>query len=408
MTEGTAPAARGPGFRAFLFSDLRGYTAFIEASGDEAGARLLERYRGLVRRVIGEHDGAEIRTEGDSFYVIFPSASRAVAAGLSIVAAAALLSAEDPTEPVRVGVGIHAGEAAETAEGPVGSAINVAARICAAAKPGEVLVSDTVRGLVRTSSTIAFVSRGRPSLKGVSEPIELFAAVDRAASPLTAKRQPRPRLSPSTARFGAILVILAVVGFGAGIAVSNGLTGRAAAPSTAPASEMSGDGSAIARTPGPTSGSAELSAGPSDGSTAEDDLLAQLPPAIAATCVPATRTEGSLGGSVAVRCELSSEDADTVWYDLFQTRGLATEQFDRIAAAADVPDGTCTETLTSADGEWRFGSTYGGRMVCYQDGGASWIVWTYENDQIVAQAVRGDGDSAALYGWWKTVGPYLR
>jgi class 3 adenylate cyclase len=68
--------------RGFLFADLRGYTAFVEARGDEAAAELLRTYRGIVRGVIARFDGAEIRTEGDSFYVVFRSASDAVLAGL--------------------------------------------------------------------------------------------------------------------------------------------------------------------------------------------------------------------------------------------------------------------------------------------------------------------------------------
>ena len=52
--------------------DLRGYTAFAESRGDIAAAELLDRYRALVRAVVADMDGAEIKTEGDSFYVVFP------------------------------------------------------------------------------------------------------------------------------------------------------------------------------------------------------------------------------------------------------------------------------------------------------------------------------------------------
>ena len=303
MTEGTTPAQRAPGFRAFLFSDLRGYTAFIEAQGDEAGARLLERYRGLVRQVIATHDGAEIRTEGDSFYVTFRSASMAVIAGLAIVARATQSADDDAWIPIRVGVGIHAGETAETAEGPVGSAINVAARICAAARPGEVLVSDTVRGLVRTNSAISFVARGRPVLKGVTEPIELFAAIDPAAGPISARNARRGRrLSRSSARLAAVLGslgVLAAVGILAGMAVSNGQSGRparslAGVPSTAPAA--SPDSAVLSAT--------LPSTGPDDFPTnVEGELLALLPPALAVLCTRAEAGDGSLGGETSLRCE---------------------------------------------------------------------------------------------------------
>ncbi|MEK6721652.1 MAG: adenylate/guanylate cyclase domain-containing protein [Chloroflexota bacterium] len=197
--------------RGFLFADLRGYSRFSEAHGDAAAARLLRRYRDLVRGVIATSGGAEIRTEGDSFYVVFRSASQAVRAGLDIVASATAETLAHPEAPISVGVGIHAGEAIESDEGPIGSAVNIAARICAAAKPGEVLVSDTVRGLTRTTLDAQFASRGRPRLKGIDDPIEVFAvAAGRSGGPARARRVgPGPR---TTSLAGAGVALL----FGAG------------------------------------------------------------------------------------------------------------------------------------------------------------------------------------------------
>ncbi len=122
--------------RGFLFADLRDYTSYVEAHGDHAGADLLRRYRQLVRGAVAAAHGAEIKTEGDSFYVVFDSASAAVRCGQEIIATADAA----PGEPIRVGVGIHAGETVETAEGYVGSAVNIAARLCAQAKAGELVV----------------------------------------------------------------------------------------------------------------------------------------------------------------------------------------------------------------------------------------------------------------------------
>ena len=67
---------------------------------------------------------------------------------MAILDAAAARSTD--AAPIRVGIGVHAGETVETAEGYVGSAVNVAARVCSQAKAGELLVTDTVRGLTRT------------------------------------------------------------------------------------------------------------------------------------------------------------------------------------------------------------------------------------------------------------------
>ncbi|HSS35779.1 MAG TPA: adenylate/guanylate cyclase domain-containing protein, partial [Patescibacteria group bacterium] len=64
--------------RGFLFADLRDYTRYLESHGAVDAADLLVRYRTLVRKAVAEYDGAEIKTEGDSFYVVFQAVSAAV------------------------------------------------------------------------------------------------------------------------------------------------------------------------------------------------------------------------------------------------------------------------------------------------------------------------------------------
>jgi class 3 adenylate cyclase/streptogramin lyase len=178
----TGPA----GTRGFLFADLRGYTRFVESRGDAAGADLLRRYRDLTREVVAAYDGAEIRTEGDGVYVVFGSVTAAVDAGLDLVDRAAEASRDEPDRPIRVAVGIHAGETSSSDEGPVGSAVNIAARVCAKAEAGEVLVTGTVRSLVRTARPYRATALGSQHLKGVAEAIPLFR-LERTASPTTAR-----------------------------------------------------------------------------------------------------------------------------------------------------------------------------------------------------------------------------
>jgi class 3 adenylate cyclase/Tol biopolymer transport system component len=209
----TTGSARTQGF---LFADLRGYTAFVEAHGDRAAAELLTSYRTVVRAAVRAFAGAEIRTEGDSFYVVFPSVGDAVECGLAITSAAARTSAEQPDLPLHVGVGIHAGETIATEEGFVGSAVNIAARIGAEAGAGEVLVSETVRSLVRTSLEVRFVPRGRRQLKGLREPIALYAVVPAVANVGAATRTARPQLRAGRSALGAgVLALGAIVVAGA-------------------------------------------------------------------------------------------------------------------------------------------------------------------------------------------------
>jgi class 3 adenylate cyclase len=266
----TASPRPEPLVRGFLFADLRGYTAFVERAGDAAAAELLERYRGLVRGVVAEQAGAEIRTEGDSFYVVFPSPSAAVRAGLALVERAAADATDHPSDPIVVGVGIHAGESAETGEGYVGSAVNLAARICSVARSGEVLVSATVRSLARTSLPVSYASRGRPALKGVSEPVELFAVTPATGAPGIPAPSASRLAPPASTRaraglvgLGAGVVVLAVVG----IAALSGGPGGSGGPSPSPSgAAASGGPSPSTGAPSP-SGPAAFKTGPLEAGT---------------------------------------------------------------------------------------------------------------------------------------------
>jgi branched-chain amino acid transport system substrate-binding protein len=197
--------------RAFLFADLRAYTAFADRHGDASAAELLVRYRALVRRAIDRFHGAEIRTEGDSFYVVFVSVSEAVRCGLEITREAAAETSEGAEDRISVGVGINAGETFETPDGYVGSSVNIAARICAQAGPGEVLVSETVRSLTRTVLPVHFEPRGRRHLKGVADPMALFAVTE--ATPGAAPWR-RPRGWSDRLARRRILAAVALVGAG--------------------------------------------------------------------------------------------------------------------------------------------------------------------------------------------------
>ena len=191
----------------FLFADLRGYTSYVERRGARSAADLLARYRSLVRSAAATQGGAEIRTEGDSFYIVFPSASAAVDCALDIIDRVADADADD--DPILVGVGVHAGESIRTAEGPVGTAVNIAARLCALAAPGQVLVSDTVRSLTRSVGSASYAPLGRKRLKGVDEPVGVYRATREPLTMDSGWRHRRPR-SP-------VLLLAAVVLAGVGV-----------------------------------------------------------------------------------------------------------------------------------------------------------------------------------------------
>ena len=207
--------AGAPAYRGFLFSDVRGFTAFAERYGNTAAAEMVGRFLELARKAIARHDGAEIKTEGDNIHAVFPSASSAVLCGMDIVDAAAELNAREPQRPLRLGVGVHAGEAVETAEGYIGRAVNIAARLCAAARPGEVLVSSTVKGITQASIPVGFIPRGRRHLKGIQDPILVYAVTrDTSAT--------APRDVPRSLVLGAGVVVVVVVAITVAIATTGG------------------------------------------------------------------------------------------------------------------------------------------------------------------------------------------
>lgn len=398
MSEARASQTRG-----FLFADLRDYTRFVESHGDQAAAELLTRYRLLVREVIARSDGAEIRTEGDSFYVVFPSASSAVYGGLAILEAAAAAGEEQGTGPIQVGVGVHAGETAETPEGFVGSAVNLAARICALAGPGELLVSDTVHGLTRTFLAVQFVPRGRRRLKGISQPMLVY----RVSSSTAGARVIR---SGAGARWplGSRMLVAAVIGVAmasvAAVALLGVLTGIGPFGGVATPSPTGSFGASA-----PSSADPSSSGEPDQALTAaEEDLRAKLPGAISENCVASSATEGSAGGSVSLRCQLPlSDSADEVWVDQFPTpetlAGALSEAVDRTGA----PAGDCAITPL-AHGSWEVPNVHAGKLLCYQEDGAVWLVWTYDDERLLLRARRGGGETEALYAWWRQTAIFLR
>ncbi|HEY6960135.1 MAG TPA: AAA family ATPase [Candidatus Limnocylindria bacterium] len=202
--------------RAFLFSDLRDYTSYVEAKGDAAAARLLREYRTLVRREVARHEGAEVKTEGDSFYVVFDSPSGALECAVAILRAAAVQEEKDPTAPLRIGIGLHAGETVAYDDQFVGSAVNIASRLAGTAGAMDLLISDTLRGLVRTSQDLAMTDRGPLALKGVAEPIRAWRVEWRERTRETViPRSPAPAAiasAPASAPAAGQLLCPVVVG----------------------------------------------------------------------------------------------------------------------------------------------------------------------------------------------------
>ena len=233
MTDDARIDAGAAAYRGFLFTDIRGFTAFAERYGNPAAAAKVRRFLDIARRAIARHEGAEVKTEGDAIHAVFPSASSAVLCGLEIVEAAALLSAQEPDSWFDLGVGVHAGEAVETAEGYIGRAVNIAARLCAIARPGEVLVSSTVKGITQASIPVGFIPKGKRRLKGIHDPILVYA-VTRDMNARAPRSVPRPVLLGAGGVAAAVVVGIAALAVSGSLGSPSGSPSVSAAPSAQP------------------------------------------------------------------------------------------------------------------------------------------------------------------------------
>jgi predicted ATPase/class 3 adenylate cyclase len=130
----------------FLFTDVEGSTRLLHEHG-RGYADLLAEHRRALRDAFTRNSGVEVDTQGDAFFVAFPSAAEAVAA-----AAAARDALE--SGPIRVRMGLHTGEPIVTDEGYVGIDVHRAARIAAAAHGGQIVLSETTRGLLDTDTSL--------------------------------------------------------------------------------------------------------------------------------------------------------------------------------------------------------------------------------------------------------------
>ncbi len=123
----------------FLFTDVEGSTQLLHELGDEHYAEALDEHRRVIRDAC--HEGVEVDTQGDAFFVAFPTAPAALEA-------AAQASTELASGPIRVRMGIHTGTPHVGEEGYVGVDVHRAARIAACGHGGQVLVSASTASLV--------------------------------------------------------------------------------------------------------------------------------------------------------------------------------------------------------------------------------------------------------------------
>jgi class 3 adenylate cyclase len=161
----------------FLFTDIEGSTAILQRLGGRYEQVLADHHR-LIRGSLAGHDGREIDTQGDAFFAVFTSPSACIAAVIEMQRSLLAQSWPDG-EQVRVRMGVHSGEAAQTSVGFVGIDVHRAARIAAVAHGGQVVLSASTAALVRDSMPAGalLTDLGRHRLKDLGRPEQIFQLV---------------------------------------------------------------------------------------------------------------------------------------------------------------------------------------------------------------------------------------
>ncbi|MDR7419698.1 MAG: tetratricopeptide repeat protein [Armatimonadota bacterium] len=162
----------------FLFTDIEGSTELLQKVGDETYRDILEAHHQVLRGAFARRGGREINTQGDAFFVAFPDAGDAVAA--AIEGQMAIAAHTWPAgAAVRVRMGIHTGEPTLGPGGYVGIDVHRAARICSAGYGGQVLLSESTRGLLGGTLPPGVMLRdlGEHRLKDLARPEHIYQPV---------------------------------------------------------------------------------------------------------------------------------------------------------------------------------------------------------------------------------------
>ena len=207
--EPTGPIEQTDDIQVFLIADVRGYSTYTDAHRDEDAAQFALRFAALATAAVQAHGGQVLEVRGDEVLAVFASARSALRAAILLQEQVGQASGATPEQPIRCGIGVEAGEAIAVPGGYRGQAINLAARLCARAGPGEVLAGETVIGLARKVEGLLFQDRGLAALKGIAVPVRLTQVValpvpmEAPSAPLGGRAVRRHQRSPQKVRGGS-------------------------------------------------------------------------------------------------------------------------------------------------------------------------------------------------------------
>jgi class 3 adenylate cyclase/pimeloyl-ACP methyl ester carboxylesterase len=159
-----------------LFTDVEGSTALTERLGDAKAQEVRRAHDSIVREALRAQGGNETKHTGDGIMASFSSAARAVESAVAMQRAFAAWNADvgaRRASPLRVRIGLNAGEPVAEEADLFGTAVNLAKRICDQAEAGQILVSDVVQQLA-AGKGFSFADKGEVGLKGFEKPVRLY------------------------------------------------------------------------------------------------------------------------------------------------------------------------------------------------------------------------------------------
>ncbi len=165
-----------PGTRTIMFTDIVESTSMTQRLGDESAFALLEVHDRIVREYVSNGKGREVKHTGDGIMAVFPSATSTVRCAMDVQQALARHRHANPDQPLFVRVGVASGEPIERANDLFGSTVQLAARLCSHAAPGQILVSNAVAELC-IGKALPLKDMGRVALKGFEQPVHAHAVL---------------------------------------------------------------------------------------------------------------------------------------------------------------------------------------------------------------------------------------
>jgi len=386
--------------RTFLIADIRGYTRFTERHGDEASARLAASFRDIVSDGVQVRGGTLIEMRGDEALAVFDSARQALRAAVDLQSRFAEETDGESNCPIKVGIGIDSGEAIKLDDGSFrGAALNVAARLCALAQGGEIVVSEATTRLAGRLPGLRYVDRGRAHLKGIADAVRLIRVV-REDDQQQQHSQPWILMvfgKPGRIgwRVAVAVVVIAAATAAAVVYLTAGNNGEPSSGATAGTSTSSATG-------------ATASAGPV---ALASDVMALIPSSLRRGCVE--QSVADIGAGATVVCVPppgASGFRPDRWQLSVYPSGVAVRaafESERQRQGLARNSGKCNSLSWGGEGAWAHGpGKPGGRRLCYFDGDDAVIVWTHErlgqpnHRDVLGIAREGGSDHVHLIGWW--------